>query len=96
MPGAIILGVLGGMMGALFINVNTRMAYLRKRILVAKWMKPIETFMFCFVTASVFYWVPYFFNHCTNIESTDEVGQKDDMKYLAWCGQTDPTGTEIR
>lgn len=74
MPGAIILGVLGGMMGALFINVNTRMAYLRKKILVKKWMKPIETFMFCFVTASVFYWVPYFFDRCTDIESTTEAG----------------------
>ena len=64
MPGAIVLGIIGGMMGAFFINVNTRMAVLRKKILIKPWMKPIETFMFCFVTASVFYWVPYFFNHC--------------------------------
>jgi H+/Cl- antiporter ClcA len=62
LPAAIFLGVLGGCLGSLFINVNTRMADIRKKILTKKWMKPIETFMFCFATASAFYWIPYFFN----------------------------------
>lgn len=87
MPGAIILGVVGGLLGSLFINVNSRMAEFRKKILVRKWMKPIETFLFCFITTTVFYWVPYYFNKCdpTRVNSgVDE--QKLEMKYLGWCG----------
>jgi H+/Cl- antiporter ClcA len=64
LPAAIILGIVGGLLGSLFININTRMATVRKKILTKKWMKPIETFLFCFATASVFYWVPYYFNNC--------------------------------
>ena len=72
MPGAIVLGIVGGMMGALFINVNTRMATLRKKLLVRPWMKPIETFMFCFVTASAFYWVSYWLETCIEIKDSDK------------------------
>ena len=68
LPAAIILGVGGGCLGSLFINVNTRMAAVRKAVLTKKWMKPIETFMFCFATASAFYWVPYLFNNCETVD----------------------------
>jgi H+/Cl- antiporter ClcA len=68
MPAAICLGIIGGLMGAFFINVNTRMAVVRKKLLTAKWMKPIETFLFCFATASCFYWIPFFFNNCSSID----------------------------
>jgi len=33
LPSAICLGVIGGMMGAFFININTRMAVVRKKLL---------------------------------------------------------------
>lgn len=56
---AICLGIIGGMIGPFFININTRMATLRGKILTKKWMKPIETMFFCFMTASSFFWIPY-------------------------------------
>lgn len=71
-------------MGAFFINVNTRMAVLRKKLLVRKWMKPLETFMWCFATASAFYWVPFFFNSCIPIGGA-KLEEYEDMDYLGWC-----------
>jgi H+/Cl- antiporter ClcA len=71
MPGAIFLGIVGGMMGSFFINVNTRMANLRKKLLVRPWMKPLETFMFCFVTASIFYWSPYILETCISVKESN-------------------------
>ena len=73
LPAAVILGVGGGCLGSLFINVNTRMAGVRKKLLTKKWMKPIETFIFCFATASAFYWIPYFFNKCETVDSNQTI-----------------------
>lgn len=73
LPAAIILGVGGGCLGSLFINVNTRMAGVRKVLLTKKWMKPIETFMFCFATASAFYWVPFYFDNCAPVDTSQGI-----------------------
>lgn len=80
--------MIGGATGALFINVNTRMAKVRKLLLKKKWMKPFETFFFAFVTASFFFWVPRIFNKCKKIEiETKEAKELDDIyRYLGWCG----------
>lgn len=91
------MGVIGGATGALFINVNTRMAGLRKIILTKKWMKPFETFFFAFVTASFFYWLPRAFNKCIPIEiETKHKSEIDNIyRYIAWCGNgTDAKGNE--
>ena len=87
MPGAIVLGVVGGMLGALFINVNTRMAVVRKKLLTKPWMKPLETFFFCFITASTFYWVPYVLETCIDIKTPIYSDAENKIKYLGWCGQ---------
>ena len=56
---AVGLGIVGGLLGPFFININTRMAGLRAKVLTKKWMKPIETALFCFMTATTFFWIPY-------------------------------------
>ena len=83
LPGSIILGVIGGATGALFINVNTRMAGVRKQLLKKKWMKPFETFLFAFVTASFFFWVPRLFNKCSKleIETKEEKELTEKLRY---------------
>jgi len=60
-PGAIILGVVSGALGAFFIGVNTRINAYRAKIWTKNWHKPIDTFIFCVITASCFYWFPYWF-----------------------------------
>ena len=98
-PGAIILGVISGLLGPLFINVNTRINAFRAQIWTTKWQKPIDTFLFCFASASCFYWAPYLFRSCksrtmleANLEvelelSLEEVGDSEEESnvYQAWC-----------
>ena len=64
---AIFLGILGGLVGPFFINVNTRMATLRGKILTKKWMKPIETALFCFATSTSFFFFPYIIGKMDNL-----------------------------
>ena len=64
MGGAIVLGIVSGLMGPFFINVNTRVNAVRAMIWKKKWHKPIDTFIFAFMTATCFYWFPYMFRSC--------------------------------
>lgn len=64
MLGAVILGIVSGLLGPLFINVNTRVNAQRAKLWTKKWHKPIDTFIFCFLSASCFYWFPYWFRSC--------------------------------
>lgn len=57
LPSAIILGAITGVMGSLFIDVNTRMALIRKKYVNTNWKKILETTLFAFATASTFYLV---------------------------------------
>ena len=66
MLGAVILGVISGLLGPFFINVNTRINGYRAKIWTRKWQKPIDTFIFAFLSASSFYWFPYLFRSCTD------------------------------
>lgn len=91
MPAAVILGITGGLLGSFFISINFKMAILRKKYLTTKWIKPIETFMFCFVTASFFYWVPRLTNICQVIEWD---GEGDGVKFPGWCVVSQKKGTE--
>ena len=51
--GPIFLGIIGGLLGSFFINVNTTMSTLRKRYATSTLSKSIETGMFGMVTMSV-------------------------------------------
>jgi chloride channel 7 len=63
--GALVLGVVCGLIGAFFVGVNTKVNIIRNKIWTKKWMKPIDTFIFSFLTATAFYWFPYWFRSCT-------------------------------
>ena len=63
-PGAILLGIVSGLLGPFFININTRINGLRGKLHPSKWQKPLDCFIFAFLTASSFYWVPKLFATC--------------------------------
>lgn len=58
-PVAIVLGIIGGAAGALFLEVNFKINEIRKSMLTKQWHKPLETAMMVFISASVFFMVPY-------------------------------------
>jgi H+/Cl- antiporter ClcA len=57
--GSIVLGIIGGVLGATFLRVNFSINKIRKRVLKNKWMKPIETFLLCLLTSSIAYLVSF-------------------------------------
>jgi len=80
LPCSVVLGIVGGCLGSFFISVNTKMAVVRKKLLTTKWIKPVETFCWAFVTASFFYWMPYWFGnkHCANYNYSADNDETDD------------------
>jgi len=55
LPSGIILGVICGLLGALFIGVSIRLGMLRKIYINTSIRKVLEAIIFAFVTASIFY-----------------------------------------
>jgi H+/Cl- antiporter ClcA len=60
LPASVLIGVLGGLYGPLFININFRVNAWRKKHVTSKWLKVVEAGFFCFLTTSIFYFLPYF------------------------------------
>jgi len=56
---AVIIGIVGGLMGAFFIGVNFKMNAWRKVLLTKKWIKPFETSLWSIFTSLMFVLVPY-------------------------------------
>ena len=85
-PASIGLGIIGGLLGALFISVNTKVNAVRKKLLTTKWIKPIETFMWCFMTATFFFYTPFIFQRCRFFkEDTEEDKVLAESLKEGWC-----------
>ena len=87
------MGVLGGVLGAFFINVNTYVNKLRKQYIVKPWVKVFECAFFCMATTSLFYWATYNFGSCVKREM--DVNEEEQEYYSFWCenGHYDPLST---
>jgi H+/Cl- antiporter ClcA len=70
----IIIGIMGGLIGALFIEINMGMARLRKRFIKDKFLKIIEAVIFAFVGATMVYFIPTLFKCVPVTEATREIG----------------------
>lgn len=82
MPHTIVLGILGGICGALFLKLNISFNKIRKQYLTAKWMVPLEVMLFAFLTGLCFFWIPYLKNDC----KYDFKGvHKGDEPFRAFC-----------
>jgi hypothetical protein len=68
--GAVIMGCFGGLCGAFFININTRLNYIRRAHLTDRFRKTLECTIFVFVTANFIFWPPYLFKTCAKPTAT--------------------------
>jgi len=57
-PGAIIVGAVTGLLGGIFVIVNSNLGLLRKKYITSNVVKIIESVFFSIATTSVFYWAP--------------------------------------
>jgi H+/Cl- antiporter ClcA len=81
--GAIVLGVFGGLLGPFFIFTNTQVNALRLKVLNTKWRKVIETPIICFITASVFYFIPMMLGVCIKENKLED--KEYEYYTKAWC-----------
>jgi len=75
----VLLGIIGGLLGALFNYINVKVNAMRIRFLPpwptmrGKIVRVLESCMVAFVTATLFYWVPYASRHiCKDVVETEE------------------------
>ena len=82
-PGAIILGLVGGLLGGIFVNCAMLLSKVRKRFIVQRWHKITEVFVFALVSALVFFLVGTMTGRC--VPRSDE-----DFKvyHSSTCGPT--------
>lgn len=67
-PSSLVIGVAGGLYGPLFININFRINAWRKKYINNNWKKVVEAGFFCFMSATIFYIIPYLEGQCTNFQ----------------------------
>jgi chloride channel 7 len=70
----VIIGILGGVIGALFIEINMAMARLRKRFIKTKPVKVVEALAFALVGATMVFLLPMAFSCIPVTEATREIG----------------------
>jgi H+/Cl- antiporter ClcA len=63
LPASIILGAIGGLLGAGFIFVNQKVGDFRKKVLKTKFLKVLESIILITITATVFFFAPLIFNN---------------------------------
>jgi len=91
-PFFILLGVLGGLLGAFFIYVNYSINKLRKHHLNTKWKKVFEAIVLVAITATVIYFAPLILkNDC--LEEEDKQIEADFIKYKCGDNQYNPLAT---
>lgn len=64
LPGSFIVGAICGVMGAIFVIVNSNLAIYRKKYITKSWQKLCEAAFFSIVTTSCFYWIPLLVQDC--------------------------------
>jgi H+/Cl- antiporter ClcA len=71
------MGIFGGALGSLFINVNTRMTVLRKKYVTKNWIKVVETGCFAVMTVSAYVIFTSAVGGClsTSEMSTEEISE---------------------
>lgn len=67
-PASIVLGVITGLLGALFIHVSNSLQMYRKHFVASNIRKILECLFFAFVTSSAFYLVVAFRGNCRQLE----------------------------
>jgi len=96
----IIMGTLGGLIGALYIKVWGTMMLARKKL--KPWQKISEVLMWSFITSTLFYWVPVMFADSVCVDAalhgdfTAEVGDsitdEEALSPIEWLQFNCPAG----
>lgn len=81
LPAAIIIGILCGLLGALFIHVTVTLGPLRKKYINTPFKKIMEVVIFGFVTSSCFYGVVALRRNNCRLESDLQDGTEEAIRF---------------
>jgi len=95
LPAGIILGVVSGLLGALFIYVNVNVNIKRKKYINTNIKKIIECCIFAFVTASCFYMVVALRSSSCKPLDVDKVDNEELFEFTCPEGSYNPLATLI-
>jgi len=65
-PEAFILGIICGVLGSVFVIINSNMGLIRKKWITSSWLKVTEAVIFSIMTTTTFYWLPAMVNKCSD------------------------------
>jgi len=93
LPAAVILGVICGLLGSIFIWVNTNLNKKRKKYITKNWHKLLEVVLFSLATSSVFYWAPHLYNECKPASEIADENLSLLVQYDCKDGEYNPVAT---
>ena len=86
----IILGSLGGLIGATFNGLNRRLTLWRRRNITSNRSQTFEVLLITFCMSCVTFWVPFFWNRCNARPKEDELQVGYASPRLLHLFQSDP------
>ena len=93
-PCAFIVGIICGLLGALFVFVNSNLnKRIRKKYITKNWMRVLEAVLFALATSSAFYWSPQFYGTCKSKSEISEKNQELLLRYDCSEGEYSPLAT---
>jgi len=69
--GAVIIGLICGILGAIFMKINTSLMRCRKKYIRRKWQKVLEVSLFSALTASTFFMIALSMDRCNKKSDTN-------------------------
>ena len=92
LPGSFVVGAITGLLGGVFVLVNSNLGLIRKKYINSNWKKLTEACAFSVMTTSVFYWSAKMFNDC---ELSSEAFNSEDIlvQYNCPAGYYSPLAT---
>ena len=65
MPFFLLIGIVGGLIGALFCELNFKLSHWRRGVMLGRPLRRVAEVLVCvFLTATCFYWIPIMFPRC--------------------------------
>ena len=92
-PGCFIVGAITGILGGIFVLVNSNLGLLRKKYINANWKKLCEAALFSFMTTSCFFWSAKLFNDCESDSTIDASNMDTIVQYNCAEGSYSPLAT---
>ena len=93
LPGSFVVGAGCGLLGGIFVLVNSNLGIIRKKIVTSNWMKITEACLFSLMTTSVFYWMPQLFPICDPSSTVNSTNDDLIVNYDCPAGQYSPLAT---